>query len=286
MRHGALLFGSLVGWVAPLLIGSCGVDAGPSACCCPPGEEGSLSPTGSGGTCSCSPLRHGASANLGALIDGFQVDSFPLEPDATSSNAPIFVWTPPDGAVDVRCALFQCTPLVEQTASSAAPDGQLWTIVNFDACALASQDFGGSSGVFDLTDVEPFQTAVTLAGREGLGSTPTCGGASVIPTRLLVGCWAFGEINVIGATQLIPLHASDLASNAVIPGFTGKCTPGADGLTCDLADPPGAVPAYDLGTCLDEVRELRCQNAAQCGGDSTVTCDPAGAVARVCNVHN
>jgi hypothetical protein len=225
----------------------------PGGCCCPLGEEASIG-------CACSHPSPGGGGDVNALIQGFGVVSFPLRRDPNTPDRPVFSWTPLDETVDVRCALFQCQPLVESASNSSTARDKLWSIVNFSSCVLAYKDLSGSSGLFDLTDPDIF-----------LDPPQTCSGdAKALPTRLFAGCWSFDEIDVAGATTLIPVHASELATNPrTSASFAARCTTsdadtGAPGPTCDVAGRSDGLPSFELGTCRGEVCRHRCSTNEDC----------------------
>lgn len=119
------------------------------------------------------------------------------------------------------------------------------------------------------------------------GTCPT-GSSERIPSRLLVGCWALGESDVIAASALLPLKVAELKpfrlehSKALVidgdptcaehpdcPGPTcetpeGHAAPNPFATVCDLPAGPDGATTNVLGSCYGGHCRARCFKDSDC----------------------
>ena len=90
--------------------------------------------------------------------------------------------------------------------------------------------------------------------------TPAAGSSGpALNTALEVGCWAFDGVQVIAASQLFPVDPGDLTAGAF--PIVAACTAGADGKSCQLAEPSGF---RTFGTSVGGECRHRCFESTDC----------------------
>ncbi|MFZ5890754.1 MAG: hypothetical protein ACOY0T_06850 [Myxococcota bacterium] len=262
----------------------------PSACCgrnCSECESETLVGVGppSCTTC-CKQARQGPAGQCrvpdtltpsGTLLDGFGVDAFPLWQSDTNGDS--FEWQARDDTRYVTCALFACAPRIEDRA-----------LVNSDDCVLVRKVYDQSRGVFDLTDptLRRFSKSADCKAICGAdcSTQPTRALAYSFPRNLSVGCWAYGDIDLIGATRLVNVdvkRAASTSSFGVRPNCEATVRVGTNGkLETVPADGTSCLLAGDLfGTCWKGHCRQRCVNASSCRPPLPASGNDSGASARL-----
>ncbi len=188
-----------------------------------------------------------AGRDLRALIDGFGVEAFELVQAAAEAARPTFSFEAPAGTRYVVCALFACLPDVR----SDTPDGPK-RIRNDAQCLVARRLYARTSGVADPADFEPPERTATICAR----------GLVRQVTALHVGCWAYGDTALMGASELVTLAPQNLDTCeplvAPVSESGSKCE-GFDGMACALS-----ASGDTFGTCHAGICRLRCTRDADC----------------------
>lgn len=194
----------------------------------------------------------GAADARSALTTGFDVEEFALVNDSDSGVAS-FAWNAPGGTSIVHCALFSCVPEFRDVDNVAR-------IINYDHCVLAEQTFSRVSAQFDLGN--PVHSTPQVEGlkvqsadrrycRVAGGSEPPESRAKPMVMDLSVGCWAYSETSLIGATRLISVRPGQ--SYPYHGAFTAECRTGSadnSGTSC--------LGAAAWGTCHQGACVHRC----------------------------
>ncbi|WP_129576868.1 MULTISPECIES: hypothetical protein [Sorangium] len=208
--------------------------------------------------------------NERSLIHGYAVPEFALS-HVEDTRPAAFSWRAPEGARVVACALFGCAPEVVPSGEgvSGAPLG---AIANWEQCALSDVSIFDSPDQIFVARAQPSRLARSRescappAGREnGLEAT-----RSQQLTLLGVGCWAYDDVGIIGATRIAPVppeHASDY------PDLISACSGGdprlSDGSSCYLPGPGRS----SFGVCHGGECVARCVTARDCfNGTPTKSC--------------
>ncbi|NJK31232.1 MAG: hypothetical protein HC927_01795 [Deltaproteobacteria bacterium] len=179
------------------------------------------------------------------LLEGFGVDEFPQaelrfvlgescsegtgsestgsedtgsEPDGSCQQT--LDWTAPAEARYVACALFTCPPVIAEIMDSASAQATGPAIINFDRCVAAHALVSQPAGSFDWRDPSNYYVPPE--------SKCSSSASQMHVSALLVGCWAYDEWRLIGATKLFSLapvdivDAQDLLANG---DEQGPCSP-------------------------------------------------------------
>lgn len=189
------------------------------------------------------------STALTALTDGFGTSQFRIEV-VHSDDSQAFAFDAPPETEAVVCALFACAP---EVGTVGAGEDAVRRILNFDRCVVGMDVFGVSRGVFDLGG------ARLASSKPPPDRSTTCHGEPDfahpwVVTELLVGCWAYDDISIVGASWLLPvdpLHVN-------FPNLVVASCRDNDGRSCMLDD------RGHFGTCRDGSCRRRCVDAADC----------------------
>lgn len=218
--------------------------------------------------------------NTDALLVGFGVPSFELRTVRDQQQGTIsFLFDAPENTTQVHCGLFACLPAIteqEVKAGFEADNDTTVEIANAAECMIGFRRILGPSGTFDVAD--PGIELTTTDTPESGGGGAACvnaAGASPKPrkTRLLAGCWAYGETKLTAATQLYPLRAAEVGA---FRGLTTDCAlPDTAGLACDLRVAPSRSTSV-LGRCLESECRPQCLLASDCYAYSSAIEAPFG----------
>lgn len=200
----------------------------------------------------CALSEYNGRAHERLLLDGFAAVQFSLAID--ESTAPSVVsWTTRPEFLFVSCALFTCPPQIYRST-----DARTNEIYN-PQCILQGKVFRPETASFRL---EPFvdPSAPPKKSTEHPLPPSACDPAEIPeryeqPSEFLVGCWAYGDTDIIGATKLLEIDPAFVHPD-LVPDFSTDCSGPTDpGKWCILKQKPRT-----LGTChLGECRE-RCSN--------------------------
>ncbi len=194
-----------------------------------------------------------------ALIGGFNTGSFDIM-RGDSTGAASFSWNTPKEAHIVACALFGCVPEFRKTSEFQGTD--IIRIVNYDQCVLAKEEFTSVDAVFSLGSIANQYSPSSSTDLSSV-DTGTCEPSSSSPralTHLLVGCWAYDETVIIGATELEHVSPHETSNYHDIFGSDGDpwaCSE-EERESCHL----GAQRGY--GTCFHGQCRPRCIKREDC----------------------
>ena len=200
------------------------------------------------------PVSRGAERH--ALTDGFHVAGFSLTKGETDTGRfTAFSWKAPSDTVLVHCGLFTCPPEIVKTGSWAKKSGSekkgaIYSIINFDQCAIASELFESKEGVFDLGNE---------ANAYWVESEVRCKASRTrkrVVTDLLAGCWAFGPSRIVAATPLESVDPTMMFNYGDI--FDLGCSRAENGGACI----PGTGRAF--GVCVDRTCLNTCVDHRDC----------------------
>ena len=182
------------------------------------------------------PTPGGDQALRAALQTGFGVRGMDTTVDREGSPS-VLSWNAPKGTTVVRCALFAGVPEFDLVGGSK-------TIVNFQKIALAVRDS-------DAHSVFQYQTT---ARREGAPPCIDCPGSSgYLVDRLLAGCWAYDTVDLIRASDLIPVDVREVADDMGL--IVNKCG-STNGTTC--------FSEAGFGVCYQRACLKRCSTEQDC----------------------
>jgi hypothetical protein len=167
---------------------------------CPAGFTCNADDDGSKGECSLLLCDRDSYGNLSKVL---RVPEFDLRSaDNATETEPHYIWTRPAEAEDVVCALFVCEPRVAQGR-----------IVNFGQCAYASRQFSLARSSIMESGEFSFGLASLEAGEVKQCPPSELDNRGPVVNSLSVGCWAFGETEIVAGTALLPV------SPAALPGY-------------------------------------------------------------------
>jgi hypothetical protein len=229
-----------------------------------------------------------AAVGANALTDGFAVPRFALTKTVDPSGLAKIEWSAPSDTAVVRCALFWCAPKFKAVdGASDAPGANRREITNFSDCAISYDDTRGAGGSLELRSI----------GRKGMdagafeGKIPDKMRVEGTAVVFAIGCWSFSEIDVNGATLLIPYFPSEIGSSLVSLGISPDCSQKREGVdvVCEVKDVesrPAAVGwCVANGECVPLCKVCaECQDIAFLRRASYSSCQPiddAGADSRV-----
>jgi hypothetical protein len=215
-------------------------------------------------------LEGPAAFDQNALVRGFGVGPFDIALGSTGSSAAVTWSNLPAGASQIACTLFKCAPQV------MAVDGVL-TIVDYDKCAVSATTVGAAAdGQFDLGDTSLQVPPVA----ECASPYPQTAAGPAVLTVVSVGCLAYDDTGLVGATLLKPVDPSltvlkgDVTSNCKGTTPPGVFVPASS--NCVLEGDSGA-----LGWCAGERCLVRCTPGDDCvvrdasaEGGTRVPCTP------------
>lgn len=184
------------------------------------------------------------------LATGFGVSEFRLTEVAGATSAE-FAWSAPTDARFVVCALFGCAPVF-------ADEGTGPTIVNYDHCVIADSNFESLDASFSLGDASLAHVVAPAGCADPSGERLTLRPAL---SMLGVGCWAYDDTKLIGATVLLPVTPSSTFLAAEVPEVDAEEGESPDcrrGRTCYIRDDQ-AYGVCDSGRCY-----RRCLDARDC----------------------
>lgn len=203
--------------------------------------------------------------NEAALINGFRVNEFLLERIEGSDG---FRFFPPAEAWYAACALFSCTPDVRPAGCDFANQA-IGRIVNYDRCSLSGPPQVSSLKESLSGEDTPFVFTAKIEADKDKGGGAKCATANRIQqlaartlTDISVGCWAYDDVGLVGATRLVPLDVDQLKS---ISESVLEICPAGDkdtiASTCILPEAEGVSP---LGSCYYGECRSRCITASDC----------------------
>lgn len=207
-----------------------------------------------------------------ALVDGFRVNELPLEPVQETSA---FTFSPPQDARFVACALFGCRPDV-RAGRLDVEDNPVGEIVNYAQCSLSgaaavftvSEQSADSLSILAYTpgvDVEHGLCQGACSGRPPDRTLPPRGHHQV--TELGVGCWAYDDTRLVGATLVVPVPDEQIPAIPNIDLVLSDCADAAKstGRSCRQTDSaPELVDAPRFGACFEGKCRPRCVTAGDC----------------------
>jgi len=155
-------------------------------------------------------------------------------------------------------------------------------------CTLIRTTFQAPSGSFDLSDPLLQPRKPTLPCDKACENVCRSDASWAVPdyyTDFSVGCWAYGDVDLIGATPLVPVDPAQSASQRF--GMRADCAPEkrfdqngqlqttkVDGANCPLP------LVNQIGTCYDGICRQRCVFADTCQSPLVLgTDEPACAAA-------
>lgn len=219
-----------------------------------------------------------------ALIDGFGVNEFLIEPVADTSS---FAFSPTIEVKRVACALFGCRPDVKSVERTDVEGTTSKEIVNYEQCSVSGPPtpfttLGESTTQSGYRAFTPsvLATAFVTTGKDA--PTPCDDVPGALPARerqlteLGVGCWAYDETRLIAATRITPVPADQIARLTNIETIlSASCArpasermgksclldgaaPMLDGTTLSLIDAP------QFGACFEGLCNPRCVTASDC----------------------
>ncbi len=207
--------------------------------------------------------------NEAALINGFGANEFLLERIEGSNG---FRFIPPAEAWYVACALFLCAPDVRPWGCDFT-NQSVGRIVNYNRCSLSGQPQISSLKASLGGEDTPFVFTAKVEGDTLKERGAECAAANRIQelaartlTDISVGCWAYDDVGLVGATRLVPLDGDQLKK---ISGSVLETCPAGDkdiiAETCILPEAnggPAGVPP--LGSCYYGECRPRCVTARDC----------------------
>ena len=193
-----------------------------------------------------------------SLVNGFRGPGFGGQFDLVRvpGRPAQFTWTAPPNARVVACALFGCKPVI---------DGE---IVNADRCILSRAKTFTTADQSYLPELRPRGRATSVVQSCASETTEDLRLDRSKLTQLGVGCWAYDDTRVIGAT---PIRAIPLDEADDYPGLFRTChgIGGDEGADCVRAIPGGGA---EIGTCAQGECLSRCVTARDCRDDGTTRC--------------
>ena len=164
------------------------------------------------------------------LAKGFRVVDFELNVNSPEAGTSVTIeWAAPDNASIVACALFRCLPEFGRAIDDRGP-----TMTTFDRCVLAYEYFDAKRG---NTDIANLPVAPVVTDREDPRALQ----------ELSVGCWAYDDVKVIGASRLKRVPP-DLARVFVGSAFAEDCA-SKTGKACAVASDVPFGLCDENGSC-------------------------------------
>lgn len=172
-------------------------------------------------------------------------------------SAMVVAWPAAEDYVSVSCAVFACVPLFEDNEISNAAE-----------CILRYASFPATAATGDLD----------ASGRPPPTPPDTTAPATIDPATspaaiLRVGCWAYGETQIVAASKLAPLppeqamkviSKAQRAKDPFFAAYTDDCADN-DGKWCDFSDAPDR---RSIGTCQGGACRMRCTVEASGSADA------------------
>jgi hypothetical protein len=194
------------------------------------------------------------------LVNGFVTTSM----DLTIGHEPLSLnWKNPSTAQFVACAVFSCFPIFRSRVEGDAIMKSKQFIANANACVVELQETSTPRAHLEL-DGQRRTVPETC-------SDPQKARAAI--DQLLVGCWAYDDHEVVGATDLLPLAPEDYATVAGDLVVDAQCRNELD--DCYDAD------RKFFGACVSGLCQPRCTALEDCelAGDRWFD-EPIGAPCR------
>jgi hypothetical protein len=195
------------------------------------------------------------------LMTGFGVGEFALDPVSDGAQG-AFRWEGPRDTRFVTCALFRSEPVIATVGDGAR-------IVNQEDSMVAYKVYSHPKGTFDLSDRTLTRVETNANAQCGPDPANLPAHRFSVFTELTVGCWAYSDFALIGATQLhsVAPERAGLFKDSITTDCSPRAEVGDDGGTV-LIDRDGQsclVPRQrTYGTCLGGFCRQRCVTRASC----------------------